>query len=215
MEHQYSQQALIEFGTLTVEDIKQVNRCRGCQNILGFAYQLIFVKLLNYFPAQEPFNIVDEILTSAGLQVSIDLDNIELYKKHREHIARHQDKIKAYLIIKKFGQTEEKRLKRFLLEVSSKIEQQGVLLTRAKQWLRENKILQPAKNTLLRLIVTQREQARKSIFTRIRKRLTKDTIETLDNLITVMPESNFSTLQQLKQPPKTPSADSHSAALLT
>ena len=110
MEHQYSQQALVEFGKLTVADIKQVNRCRGCQNILGFAYQLIFVKVLNYFPAQKPFEIIDEILTFAGLQVSIDLENIELYKKHREHIARHQDKIKEYIDLKKFSQTETKLL---------------------------------------------------------------------------------------------------------
>ncbi|WP_410521416.1 DUF4158 domain-containing protein [Candidatus Tisiphia endosymbiont of Parasteatoda lunata] len=49
-ENSFSQYNLIEFGSLQQDDLNKIQQCRGKHNKLGYAYQLIFVKLLNYFP---------------------------------------------------------------------------------------------------------------------------------------------------------------------
>ena len=58
MDKNFSQQSLIDRGTLNVEDWEQVRKVVK-QNQLGFAYQLIFIRLLNTPPNQTPFEIID------------------------------------------------------------------------------------------------------------------------------------------------------------
>ena len=53
------------------------------------------------------------------------------------------------------------------------------------QFLKEQKILCPAQDTLLRLIARQREQARQHIYQRISEALSQDSQRTLDKLIEV------------------------------
>ena len=61
-EKNFSQQSLIELGRLQLDDFNRISQCRGKHNRLGYAYQLIFVKLLNNFPKIKPFEIIDEII---------------------------------------------------------------------------------------------------------------------------------------------------------
>ncbi len=58
----HSDDALLFQIPLSLADIARIGQCRGEHNRLGFAYQLIFVQLLNRFPAQEPFEIEARIL---------------------------------------------------------------------------------------------------------------------------------------------------------
>lgn len=53
----------------------------------------MYVRLLNYFPNQKPFEIIDEILSFAAMQIGTDKKEITAYLKHRQHIARHQERI--------------------------------------------------------------------------------------------------------------------------
>jgi hypothetical protein len=50
----YTHEQLIEYATLTPDDLAQVDLCRRPPNRLGFAYQIAFVRLTNRFPAQQP-----------------------------------------------------------------------------------------------------------------------------------------------------------------
>ena len=61
-------QALVKLGSLEQNDYDQIEQCRGQHNKLGFCYQLIFVKVMNKFPTQLPFEIINDILTFASLQ---------------------------------------------------------------------------------------------------------------------------------------------------
>ena len=47
MKKHFSQQSLIELGKLQERDFALIKKCRGDHNKLGFAYQLIYIKLLN------------------------------------------------------------------------------------------------------------------------------------------------------------------------
>ena len=71
MNKNFSQQSLIEKGTLKKEDWTVIANCRGDYNKLGFTYQLIFIRLLNTLPNQAPFEIIDEIVVYAAIQLSL------------------------------------------------------------------------------------------------------------------------------------------------
>ncbi|MBD3183549.1 DUF4158 domain-containing protein [Candidatus Poribacteria bacterium] len=65
---------MIEYATLTPEDKTQIVQCRGIHNRLGFAYQIAFARLMNSFPAQQPFEIIqgrsDGLSCSRALETS-------------------------------------------------------------------------------------------------------------------------------------------------
>lgn len=67
MSYNFSQYSLIEYGTFGEKDFNLIRRCRGDHNKLGFAYQLIFVKLLNRVPSQSPFEVIEEIAVYASV----------------------------------------------------------------------------------------------------------------------------------------------------
>jgi hypothetical protein len=70
LDKSFSKQSLIEYGALSNEDIIIVNCHRGSYNKLGFAYQLIFIRLFNSLPQISPFEIIQEITVYASVQLS-------------------------------------------------------------------------------------------------------------------------------------------------
>ena len=110
----FSRQSLIEYGRLNQLDIVQINQCRGKHNKLGFAYQLIFVKLLNHFPQLTPFEIVEEIAIYSAAQLVIDLEEIQLYQKNTTKIAEHRKQIISYLKVTKFNDTKQNQLENLM-----------------------------------------------------------------------------------------------------
>ena len=86
----YSRQELIGSASLTEEDMAQINQCRGDYSRLGFGYQIGFVRLLNRFPTQQPFEILDDLLTFVSVQLQIDENEITAYQKRQPTISQHQ-----------------------------------------------------------------------------------------------------------------------------
>lgn len=150
---------------------------------MGFAYQLIYVRLLNYFPKQKPFEIVEEILSFSAMQTGIDKALIKTYSKHRQHISRHQDAIRHYLRLKSFSVTDN--FNNYLLQSAQRIDQITLLIFEAKQFLKTNNILYPSDDTIERLIVTQREKARQSIFSKAVESIHQTIKDKLDQLLKV------------------------------
>ena len=64
MKISYPKSQLIQHGSLNDNDLKEISRRRGDHNRLGFAYQISFVRLLNYLPNQSPFEIDQDIVTT-------------------------------------------------------------------------------------------------------------------------------------------------------
>ncbi|MFQ5906413.1 MAG: Tn3 family transposase, partial [bacterium] len=185
---------------LSSEDVAEINKRRRSHNRLGFAYQIAFVRLTNRFPTQQPFEIEDEILTYVSTQLSISAQTIEAYQQRRQTIAEHQQLLREYLGVRRYGEAETTAFEQFLFEEACRLEQTGPLLVKAKEFLKEQGILQSADDTLERLITTQREQARQHIFERITGDLSPEAKENLDTLL-IVDEGRFSPLQTLKQPP--------------
>ena len=119
-----------------------------------------FVRLLNRFPAQQPFELIDELLTFVGVQLTVDAGLITHYQHRRQTISEHQQRITEYLHHTPFGETEAKRLEAFVFEESCRLEQTAALESRVQEFLKEQKILQPADSTVARIIGEQRKLAR-------------------------------------------------------
>ena len=83
----YLQQQLVQSGQFSAADLEEIAYCRGKHNKLGFAYQLIHVRLLNYFPKQSPFEIIEEILLFTGTLLGIGIGHIDGYKKYQQQLA--------------------------------------------------------------------------------------------------------------------------------
>ena len=75
----YTHEQLINVAQLKPEDIGQIRRRRRQHNRLGFGYQLCFVRLTNRFPTQQPFEIYEDILSFASVQLGIPADVIDTY----------------------------------------------------------------------------------------------------------------------------------------
>jgi uncharacterized protein DUF4158 len=65
----FSRHQLKRAAALTEEDPAQIGKCRRPHNRLGLAYQLAFVRLLNRFPRQQPFEILDELVSFSAAQL--------------------------------------------------------------------------------------------------------------------------------------------------
>lgn len=200
----FSHPELVRIAKFSAGDLEKIQQCRHPHTRLGFAYQIAFVRVANRFPAQQPLETVDEIVSYVSVQLGIPPAALQEYAQQRRTIVNHQQEICDYLCLRRCGDTEVALLEAFLFEEACRLEQTGPLLVQAKSFLKENGILFPADSTLRRLIAAQRQQARDHIFTRMTEGLSPDLQEKLDALL-VGGDNRLTPLQTLKQPPGRPS----------
>lgn len=202
----FSREELIRRATLTHEDTVQINQCRGNANQFGFAYQLGFVRLLNRFPVQKPFEIAIDLLMFIGNQLNADPEIIHHYEKRQPTISEHQSKIREYLKKRDLIGGEVGLLKRFVFEKACRTEQISGLTSMVQEFLREQGILEPSSRVLVRLIKEQRKGAQQFIFGKIMETLPPGMAERVDAIIEV-PSGRISDFQYLKEPAARPSSD--------
>ncbi len=172
----WPQKQMIEYGTLTLEDKVQIAQCRGTHNHLGFAYQIAFVRLMNRFPAQQPLELIQEVLDFVGVQLGIDVSQIEQYAERRQTVSEHQIRIQDYLKKRRLDSEQLQCLQHFLFEQSCRLERTEALQHQAKIFLKEQNILEPAISTLHRIIGEQRRNASQSIYQKITESLSAEII---------------------------------------
>ena len=201
---QYTRQQLIEQGTLSEEDLREIFQCRRDYNRLGFAYQIGFVRLKNRFPEQSHFEVIDDLLQFVSTQMGIVPSEIDQYRVRQPTISDHQNTIRRYLDLKEFSDANIGSIKQYVFEQSFRLEHTGALRSLLEQYLRERNVLQPADYILQRMIGEQRGLARHQIYETITDSLSRETQRKLDSLLTVE-EGAVSQLQQLKAAPRNPS----------
>jgi hypothetical protein len=136
-------------------------------------------------------------LTFVSIQLDLDVNLIEAYKSRQPTLSEHQERIRGYCQLVRFEDGGEKPLEAFIFEEACRLEQTNTLLTRAKQFLSERGILQPADYTLKRLIINQRQAARQHIFDKISDSLTPAFCNELDAML-VTKKHYLTLFQQLK-----------------
>jgi hypothetical protein len=201
----FTQEQLAPAAKLSDADIIRINECRGVQNKIGFAYQLCYVKLFNRFPGQNPLEILDELVIFVAIQLGLPKEQLHKYFLRQPTVSEHQEQIRIYLHTLRFDQDAEAVLKDHLFQQSLQIYPTDSLLVKATEFLKGQRILDPSNDTILRLIQTQREKARKYIFEKIASQLTVELQQRLDSLLVVGVET-YSKFYQIKDVPKKPSA---------
>jgi TnpA family transposase/predicted transcriptional regulator len=209
----YSPRQLKREASLTPTDLVEAGKCRRPQNRLGFAYQLGFVRLLNHFPRQQAFEIVEDLVNFTAVQVGVDAALIDLYRKRQQTISEHQRAIASYMGLRNFGDTEVALLETFVFEESCRLEQTAALQARAREFLKEQRILEPAESRITRIVGEQRKAASEHIFRRITADIPKDLAHTLDGLLVIKTDESVSALQRIKANPSKPSAEAMLALL--
>ncbi len=202
----FSRGQMVREATLTAADLAEAAKCRRDHNRLGFAYQIGFVRLFSRFPAQQPLEICDELLSFVAMQLNIDAANIEGYAVRQHTVSDHQAGIRDYLRLAVFDPEQAQALERFIFEESCRLEQTASLLARAREFLKERRILFPAESALLRLVGEQRKQAREHIVAKLAEGLSSGVVKALDGLLGVKEGEATSGLQAIKANPAKPSA---------
>jgi hypothetical protein len=86
----YPRDLITERVRFTPADHTQIAHCRGVHNRLGFAYQMGFVRLTGRFPAQQPLEMLPDLLVWVAQEVDIDPATIEAYAQRRQTVSEHQ-----------------------------------------------------------------------------------------------------------------------------
>ena len=202
----FSRGQMVREASLTEADLAEIAKCRRDQNRLGFAYQVGFVRLFSRFPAQQPLEVCDELLNFVAMQLNIEATQIDGYAARQHTISDHQASIRGYLKLAVFDADQAQALERFVFEESSRLEQTAALLARAREFLKERRVLFPADSALLRLVGEQRRRAREHIVTKLAGGLSPGVIEAIDGLLEVKDGEVISGLQRIKANPAKPSA---------
>ena len=107
------------------------------------------------------------MFASSAAQLGLDAGLIELYRKRQPTISEHQQTIADYLRLRAFDDTAVTQLEQFLFEEACRLEQAAALTGRAREFLKEQRVLEPAEFRIARIVGEQRARAREHIFRRI------------------------------------------------
>jgi Domain of unknown function (DUF4158) len=202
----FSRRQMVREASLTEVDLVEVEKCRRGHNRLGFAYQVGFVRLFNRFPAQQPLETCDELLSFVAMQLNINTIGIDGYAARQHTVSDHQARIREYLKLIVYGPGEANALEHFVFEESCRLEQTAPLLARAREFLKERRVLFPADSALLRLVGEQKKRSGAHIVAKLAGSLSSGVVKVLDGLLEVKEGEAVSSLQAIKTNPSKPSA---------
>jgi TnpA family transposase len=200
----YPRELITDRVRFTPADQAQIAHCRGAHNRLGFAYQLGFLRLTGRFPAQQPLELLDNLLAFVAQEVALDPVLIQDYAQRRQTVSEHQQLLELSLGFRPFGPAERDALGHFLRDEALRLESTPALVAQAEVFLRDRSILVPARSTLQRVVGEQRAQARQQLYARLLACLPPQMPASLDALLQVE-ATPYSLLQTLKAPPGLPS----------
>jgi hypothetical protein len=92
---------------------------------------------------------------------------IELYRQRQPTISEHQQTITSYLRLRPFDDAGAAQLEQFLFEEACRLEQAAALMGLAREFLKAQRVLEPAEFRITRIIGEQRARAREHIFRRV------------------------------------------------
>lgn len=196
---------ILVLGKITQEDSMCIRKCKNKETQLGFGYQLVFVRIRNYFPKQNPLEIESDILHYVGHQLSVPTERIKSYRQSRRLIQKHQIKIKNYLGLNEYNDLAKEKLAVYILDQAYQTDQISLLVPKAQCFLKEYHILQPALSTLRRFIGEYRDIARRDVESRFANNLSAQSKEKLKSLLIV--DDKRSVLWRLRRPPGLASVD--------
>ncbi len=168
----WSSEDLARFFLLTPEDMREVRTCRGAANRLGFALNLLLLRLL-HCPLPEGILAPARIIQFVAMQLNVHPEAHAEYSVRRPQTRdEHLMQIRTYLKLRPYAHGgDDPRLTEYLLARALQRDDPAVLLEEAEEWLREEGILFPAESAIHRIIAQVRPQAESQVFAAITQQL--------------------------------------------
>jgi GNAT superfamily N-acetyltransferase len=194
-----SYREIVQYFTLTPDDLAETGRGRGRALKFGFALRLCQLRWLGHFP-----NDVTGAPAPAPQYLSkqLDIPHSILAKYPAQGPSRwvHMNRVREHLGYREFKQHDE-GVAAWLLPLARKHDFARRLLDALIEHLRLEKIVRPGISTLERLVTQVRNQAQGEIQRIVEAQLSEDQRQGFDALLQVPPGMTFSRLQWLKSPP--------------
>jgi TnpA family transposase len=201
LQQDWSSEDLARFFLLTLEDMREVRTCHGAANRLGFALNLLLLRLLDC-PLPEVNLTPARIIHFVAMQLNVHPEAFAEYSSRRPQTRdEHLVQIRGYLNLRPYAHEEDDpRLTDYLLSRALQRDDPAVLLEEAEEWLREEGILFPAESTILKIIAQVRPQAESQVFAAITQRLSATQAQALEDLLHREQGKRGSTFAWLKEP---------------
>jgi TnpA family transposase len=192
---------LARFFLLTPEDMREVRTCRGAANRLGFALNLLLLRLL-HCPLPEVNLAPARIIHFVAMQLNVHPEVLAEYSARRPQTRdEHLVQIRGYLKLRPYAHEEDDlRLTEYLLSRALQRDDPAILLEEGEEWFREEGILFPAESTIYKIIAQVRPQAESQVFAAITQQLSATQAQALEDLLHREQGKRGSTFAWLKEP---------------
>ncbi|MED1949760.1 Tn3 family transposase [Brevibacillus centrosporus] len=204
---QITEYELGSYYTLSPHDVEVIKRHRRDHNKLGFALQLCLLRYPGW-TLSDVHHIPDCVLNYIAKQLNIDAQEISLYAGREQTKHEHLDEIRREYGFRNFTIREYREISQTLVRLAMENGDAIYLIRKAIDQLQKGKIILPAMTTIERMVWESRRRAEEKIFKLLLLTLTKEQIEKLDQIISLMPESGITYLAWLREIPGTYSPDS-------
>ncbi len=150
LQQDWTSEDLARFFLLTPEDMQEVRTCRGAANRLGFALNLLLLRLL-HCPLPEVNLTPARIIQFVAMQLNVHPEALAEYSLRRPQTRdEHLVQIRTYLKLRPYAhEKDDPCLTEYLLTRALQRDDPAILLEEAEDWLREEGILFPAESATM------------------------------------------------------------------
>ncbi|WP_104111906.1 Tn3 family transposase [Arthrobacter sp. N199823] len=201
--NEISAEDLERFCWLDDADLSVVDRHRGLHNRLGFAVQLISVRVVGRFltdPRDVPWPVVESLAGQLGIA---DASVLKLYAQRGQTSYEHAAEISTVYGYVEFADRDKHEELRLFLAARAWTSPEGPvrLFERATLWLRECKVLLPGVSTLTRLVSEVRAGANERLYSMLVDAAGPALIQGLEDLLRVEEGSRLTAWERLRTGP--------------
>jgi hypothetical protein len=170
----YSESLALDW-TLSADEIQFIlNSAKGDNQILNFAVQLKSLQNSGIFFNQDNEDVLpDKIIQYLSKQLSITAVSLTPISKNSQ--TTYRQKIQAYLNYQDFSDKQEAFLKKYIMhEMKTDLYSEGILIEKARDFLKTHKIMRPASTVFDRLIASIHKESMHLLYDNLANKLTPD-----------------------------------------
>ena len=195
------QRELVRHYTLSAADLTMIRRYRGEYNRLGQALMLCYLRYPGR-PLKAGERPPATLLSFVAEQIDVLPDSIDVYLTAERNRQRHAVEMQDRLMLRPFGTHCATELAGWLLPHAIEDDRLAHLAGLVMEECRQRRIVLPMPNTLERLCIDVRYQARREVQRRLTNGLSADQRRHLDELTRHRGENSQSWLAWLRQIPE-------------
>lgn len=173
---------LIQYFTLTAEDLRRVERQRQPSNRLGFALQLCALRYLGFCP-DDSRHAPSEVVEYLARQLGTTTEELSHYARRAQTRTEHSRQVASYLNFRPADEKDLDALAAWLLERAMEHDKPSLLFQLAAEKLYREKIVRPGVTTLERMVSRARTGANGETYRLLEPLLTEGRRTFLDGLL--------------------------------